>query len=466
MRFEKVLLITPPVTTKLGPVRPNIGLGYLAQALLDNKIEYDILDMLLGYSLKDLLKKINEFRPDLLGISLFSNKYKTAYRILSEVKKYFPGLKIAAGGAHISCLKERVLEECPPLDYGVFLEGEFPLLELCKGRGLEEIENLIYRNNANIVVNKPRPFISNLDSFAFPRYEKFEMNKYINEKSVISSRGCPHQCTYCAVKVVSGRQVRLRSPGNVVDEIEYWYKKGCRQFSFQDDNFILTEKRANEIFDEIETRGMTNLFLRCAGARADRLSRNLLERMKKAGVKTIAIGVEVGNDKMLGIIKKDEKFEDIDKAVKDACELGFDVYLNFLAGVPFETLSDIEDSINFALKYPVFYAEWSNVIPYPGTELYDWLKGKKYLLKEPQEYLNTASTTSTKPVFETPELSYKDRKRIMTLLRKVRNKVLRKGVRIRLQHRGIPLGIRFIISFLVSFDLINKYLYDLIVDYY
>ena len=460
MRFNKVLLITPPVKTELGPVRPNIGLGYLAQILAHNGIEYDVLDMLLGYSFKDLIRKIDEFQPDLVGISVFSNKYKTAYETLENIKSRYPLIKVVAGGPHISCLKENVLAECKSIDYSVYLEGEAALLELCKGEDLGDIKNLIYRDNGRIIINEPREFIKNLDSLPFPRYEKFEMDKYINEKSVVSSRGCPHQCTYCAVKVVSGRQVRLRSPKNVADEIEYWYQRGSRQFSFQDDNFVLTEKRANEILDEIGARGMTDVFLRCAGARADKLSRNLLERMKRAGFKTIAMGVEVGNDKMLNIIKKGERFEDIDKAVKNACELGFDVYLNFLAGVPFETFSDIKDSIDFALKYPVFYAEWSNIIPYPGTELYDWLKEKNYLLKEPQEYLNATFTTSTEPVFETPELSYKDRKKILAMLKKVRSKILRRGIVRRLMQKGIPWGIRHCVGYLASAEFVSRYLFQ------
>ena len=460
MRFNKVLLITPPVKTELGPVRPNIGLGYLAQILAQNGIEYDVLDMLLGYSFKDLSRKIDEFQPDLVGISVFSNKYKTAYETLGNIKSRYPLIKIVAGGPHISCLKENVLAECDSIDYGVYLEGEGALLELCNGKDMGDIKNLIYRDNGRIIVNQPREFINNLDSLPFPTYSKFENSKYIKERSLISSRGCPYECTYCAVKVVTGRQVRLRSPKNVVDEIEHWYKKGYRQFSFQDDNFVSYKQRAFEICDEIQGRGLHDCFFRCAGARADRLSRELLKRMKDVGFKTIAIGVEVGNDKMLKVIKKGEKFEDIDRAVGAACELGFDVYLNFLAGVPFETLSDIKDSINFALKYPVFYAEWSNIIPYPGTELYDWLKEKKYLLKEPQEYLNATFTSSTEPVFETPELSYKDRKKILAMLKKVRSRVLRKGVVMRLRNKGIPAGIRHIISFLVSFDLINKYLFQ------
>jgi biotin operon repressor len=91
-RFEKVLLTSAPVRTKFGPLRPNIGLGYLAEMLLENGIEYSVLDMLLGYSHEALMKRIDKFRPDLVGISVFSNKYKTTYQIAAGIKLDFQRL--------------------------------------------------------------------------------------------------------------------------------------------------------------------------------------------------------------------------------------------------------------------------------------------------------------------------------------------------------------------------------------
>ena len=460
MRFQKVLLITPPIKTELGPVRPNIGLGYLAQTLLENNIRYDVLDMLLGYSLRDLKAKVDIFKPDLLGMNLFSNKYKIAYETIENIKKYWPSMHVVVGGPHVSCLRSKVLEECTAIDYGIILEGENALLELCIGEDVKKIKNLIYRDGDKIVFNETREFVDDLDLIPFPTYTGFKIDKYIEEKSLVSSRGCPYNCTYCAVGTVIGKKVRVRSPKNVVDEIEYWYKKGYRQFSFQDDNFTFYKERVIEICDEIERRGFKDLFLRCAGARADKLDFNLLKRMKDVGFKTIAIGVEAGNDRILKVLKKGEKFEAIDKAVKLSCEMGFDVYLNFLAGSPYETLSDIKDSIDFALKYPIFYAEWSNIIPYPNTELYDWLCKKGYLLKKPEEYLNDNSTTSNVPIFETPELPYKVRVKILTSLKKVRKKILRRGLTRRLEQRRIPWGIRHCIGYLTSLDILSKYLFQ------
>ncbi len=456
MRYQRILLITNPVSTETGSLRPNIGLGYIAEVLDAYGIEYDVLDMMLGYTRKDLYKKIEAFKPDLLGVNMFSNKYKTAYDTIAGVKKSYPGIDIVVGGPHVSCLKEDVLSKCPAIDYGIVLEGEQSMLELCQGVDLKEIKGLIYRNGKELCFSSMRMFNDNLDELPIPTYSRFEIDKYIEEKALVSSRGCPYNCIYCAVGNTIGKKIRIRSPQNVVDEIQYWYEKGYRQFSFQDDNFTFYKQRVLDICDEIEKRKFKNLLLRCAGARADKLDRFVLGRMREVGFKTIAIGVEAGNDRMLKILRKGETYHDIDNAVKSACDLDFDVYLNFLVGSPSETMSDIQDTINFALKYPVFYVDFFNIIPYPSTELYGLLKEKGYLRKEPEEYLNDTSTESNDPVFETPELSLNERKRLLLSLKKVRRKVLRKALDRRLKQGGTPWGLRSVLAYTLSTSLLAK----------
>lgn len=460
MNFNRVLLITPPVKVDQGSLRPNIGLGYLAQALEDNNISHDILDMMLGYSFDDLKNKIIEFKPDLVGINIFSNKYKTTYRTIENIKKAFPELKIIAGGPHISCLKSQALKDCGALDYGVYLEGEQALVELCRGVDVASIKNIIYRRKDSVIDNDAYDFIDNLDSIAFPKYSKFEMSKYIEEKSLVSSRGCPFNCIYCAVSKVIGKKVRIRSSKNVVDEIEYWYKKGFRQFSFQDDNFNNDKDRVFEICNEIEKRKFVGIFLRCAGARADKLDRDLLKRMKEVGFKTIAIGVEGGNNKILQVLKKGEKFETVENAVKSACELGYDVYLNFLLGSPSESRTDVEDAVRFSMKYPVFFAEWSNIIPYPGTELYGWLQEKGYFLKKSEDYLNDNSTVSNIPVFETPEMPEKERRKLLRYTKRIKNKILRNAVIRRLSKSGFPYILSYTVGLVVSINCISRALFS------
>jgi len=445
MRYKKVLLVNPPIAESyLGPIRPPAGLGYLAQRLEENSIEHEVLDMALGRKLKHLCGKIDKFKPDLIGVTIWTYKYKDTYGLIEAIKKKYPGISIVAGGPHISTLRADAVYECSAIDYGVVLEGENTLLELCQGKDFREIKGLLYREGQNIIYNGDREFINELDSIHFPKYNKFELNKYfLKEVTIISSRGCPHNCIYCPVNLAIGRRLRTRSPMNVVSEIEYWYNNGYRRFNFADDNFTFFKERTYEICDEIKNRSFTGLDLRCGnGIRADKVDKPLLKRMKEIGFNYIGLGVEAGNNRILKKLNKGETIEIIDETIKDACSLGYDVTLFFLAGSPGETLSDIEDSINLAEKYPIFEARFYNIIPYPGTELFKQLKEKNLFLEDPREYLNNASAFSDKPLFKTEEFPADERVKLFARLRKIENKILKKTIKRKLRKYGW-LGIFF-----------------------
>lgn len=441
MRYKKILLVNPYIPKAyMGPIRPPIGLGYLAETLNTHSIEYDVLDMTLGYKFKDLSKKISGLRPDIIGVTVWTYMYKNTYALIEAIKKTYPAIPIVAGGPHISTLRENVLKECSAIDFGVVLEGEMTLLELASGVDPGKIKGLLHRPGGNAVIyNGDREFIANLDLVPFPRFEKFEMKKYfLKEILIVSSRGCPYSCTYCPVSAVIGKLLRTRGAENVVEEIIHWYNRGYKIFNFSDDNFTFFKDRVYEICEKIERRKLEGLALRCGnGVRADKVDRKLLERMKSAGFKYIAFGVEAGNNRILQRLKKGERIEDIEAGIKEACNLGFDVTLFFLVGSPGESWQDIEDSIGLAKKYPVTDARFYNIIPYPSTELFDYLKEKNLFLRQPREYLNDTSAFNEKPVFQTPELSGPERIKALRILKKVRNDILKRALKNKLKKYGI-----------------------------
>jgi anaerobic magnesium-protoporphyrin IX monomethyl ester cyclase len=349
MRFKKILLVNPPSKGEWKGFRPHIGLGYIAQYLTENGIEYDVIDMNLRYKYKHLQKKIDKFKPDLVGMSLLTFEYKKFYNLISMIKAQNSGIKVVVGGPHVTILKDQVMKDCTAIDYGVLYEGEDTLLELCKGEVPEdEIKSLMSRKNGTIIYPGDRGFIMDLDKLPFPKYEKFELHKYIPEVEIYSSRGCPHKCIFCPNRLLSPI-FRTRSPRHVVDEMEYWYKKGYRQFNFDDDNFNKDKDRVYKICDEIERRELTNIFIRCSnGIRADRVDRPLLSRMREVGFDYIAFGADAANDKMLKIVKKGETMEDIEQALKNAYELGYNMKLLFIVGVPGETREDVEDKVRLS----------------------------------------------------------------------------------------------------------------------
>jgi len=429
MTYKRVLLVSPPSSSYLGAARPPQNLGYLAQALFENNIEYDVIDMRLGYKLKHLFKKIDEFKPDLVGVTMVSLEYKRSYQLITDIREKYPEIGLVAGGPHITVKLETVMQECPALDYCVVHEGEAPLIALCKGDlPTEEQKGLIRRNGEEIIFNGHYPLSKELDGIAWPKYEKFEMEKYISEMPFNSSRGCPHKCVFCPNKMIT-KKFRWRSPESVVDEIEYWYKKGYRIFNYDDDNFGYFPERVYKICDDIEKRGIVDVEFRCSnGLRADKVDRPLLKRMREIGFNYIAFGVDGGNNKMLKLNKKGETIEQIEEAIKIACELDFDLKIFVITGMPGETLEDIEDSLRLVKKYPIKRVLLNNPVPYPGTELYDTVMENDWFITLPEVYLNYVTEDECEPVFETPELSYQDRVEVLKRCRKIEKEVTRAAI--------------------------------------
>lgn len=404
---------------------PPTGLGYLAQSLLKAGIEYEIMDMREHDNFSILSKKIRVFQPDLVGVSLVSLEYKRSYELIRCIKEYSPRACIVVGGAHVSAMGESVLKECRNIDFGIIGEAERSLLALCKEEiPFDEIPGLIFRRDGAVVCGPQQNLITDLDNIPFPRYENFPLKKYTKEFPIITSRGCPYKCIFCPHSIMASK-FRARSAVNVVDEIEYWYAQGIRHFVVDDDNFTLVKKRVYDICDEIEKRKLKGLFIRCSnGIRADMVDRNLLARMKEVGVREVGFGADGGNNRvLLDIVKKGETIETIERAIQDAIAVGLQVRLFIILGHPGETLSDIEDSFALAQRYPLIRLHLNNPVPYPGTELFEWIRNHHCFLIQPEDYLNNLTDSDSEPVFETPELSADARRQILQRSREIEKSV-------------------------------------------
>lgn len=420
MRYEKVLLIRPGYKhSHYEYAGLPAGLGYISEALDRAEIEQEIVDMFLGDSYLQLKKRIRLFKPDLIGITMMSFRYKDHYRLLDKLKSEFKNIHIVAGGPHISTLREKVLDDCVA-DYGITLEGENTIVELCKGdKDLKDIKGLLYREDGKVLYTGDREFIKDLDGRGFSRYRFFQKNRYPQYVSIVTSRGCPNNCIFCPVRLTIGQRLRVRSSRSVVDEIEYWYKRGIRVFNIVDDNFTFYKQRIMDICDDVKKRSLKGLTLSCRnGIRADSIDREMLQAMKEVGFNYLAFGVESGSEKILKVLEKGESIKDIENAIREACELGYMVTLFFLIGSPYETEQDIRESLDFAKKYPVFDVRFYNLIPFPGTKLYEWVEKNNYFDKTPRDYLNNMPHWINSPVFRTPELPIPLRKKIYPFLNK------------------------------------------------
>jgi radical SAM superfamily enzyme YgiQ (UPF0313 family) len=212
-----------------------------------------------------------------------------------------------------------------------------------------------------------------------------------------------------------GNKFRARTAKNVVDEIEHWYRKGWKNFDINDDCFSYDLDRAKEICDLITEKGLKISYQLYNGIRVDRVDYELLQKMKASGCSFVAYGVESGNKDTLKVINKAISLEQVKKAVKMTNEVGIKNYATFIIGHPGETFEKAMDTINFAKKLPADFIGFYNIIPYPGTELYDWMVKNARLLYPLDSYLNNVAYGQNKPIFETPEFTAEERRKVLKI---------------------------------------------------
>jgi len=164
------------------------------------------------------------------------------------------------------------------------------------------------------------------------------------------------------------------------------------------------------------------------GIRADRVDRDLLARMKEVGVREVGFGADGGNNRvLLDIVHKGETIESIEQAIQDAIDVGLEVRLFIVVGHPGETMSDIEDSFALAQRYSIILLHLNNPIPYPGTELFEWVRSEDCFLVPPEEYLNNLTDSDNEPIFETPELPADLRRQLLKRARQIERSVWRRA---------------------------------------
>ncbi len=451
--MSKVLLLIPPYS--IPPEYPLCGLGAISESLAAAHVEHVVLDLRLKPD-PDLAldEAIARHRPEWLGVTFMTQNYRTNYRRLERIRHLHPGIKVVVGGPHLSTLREEVLTDCAAIDFGVILEGEESFVRLVQGDDARTIPGLLYRCNGDVCRSESRKFIDDLDRLGWPKYSRFDLDAYHSDViCIVTSRGCPQTCIFCPVKRAIGARLRLRSVESILEEVEYWYGRGRRRFNIQDDNFTYDAERIFCLCNEIRNRGLHEhvRFALPNAVRADKVDRDMLTELRRSGFFQIAFGVEAGNDRILGNLKKGEDMETIDRSVREAVELGFDVGLFFLVGSPGETVADVEDSIAFAEKYAVKSAIFYNLIPYPKTPLMLWVRRNGRFLVDPEDYLNDLPQFSAEPVFETDDFRGAERRRMLQVTAEVSRRIWRKSVRRELKRRfgaaGLALSLLFASGF-------------------
>lgn len=385
-----ILLINPPLDFDIyenefgrlvyRSTMPNLGLLYTAKTLEDEGHNVEVIDFEAENFTEE---KINNYVNSISAIGITINAYtlKNSAKIASLFKQKDKNLSIIIGGPLCSIQPKQTLIDSNA-DICVKGEGEKvvgKIVEAIEGKGkFDQIPGIFYKKNGTIKNGPPPEIIKDLDSISFPARHLVEKYEYgliagisatkRKVASMVTTRGCPYGCKFCCVTTIS-KSYRMRSIENVMEEFEELNNKYKSVFIL-DDNFLIDKKRAIKIMDLIIQKKYDFEFW-VAGIRADAADEELFRKMKKAGVKTIGIGIESGNQDVLDFYNKRITIDDIRRAVKLSRKVGFYTQGNFIVGAPIETKYHLEKTFKMAKKLPLDIAFFSSLQYYKGSKLWE-----------------------------------------------------------------------------------------------
>ncbi len=391
--ISKVLLIMPNFNWKVEfdiQKDPPMGLLYIAASLEQHGLEVQITDANAeNLSMEEIIERIKDLAPDLVGISAnYSPLNNPALMLSKRIKQYRKDLIIAIGGNHATASAGYMLENSEnSVDFIMMGQGEKVFINLIDGlnagKNLSEIRGISYMSENQTVCNDREDLIKDLDSLPVPAYHLLKMDLY-DRYNIITSRGCPYKCNYCASNVICSK-VAFRSPSKIVREMEYLLENyGAKHFWFSDDTFTSNYRHTSELLDGIIEKNL-DISWSCL-TRVNKTDKALLAKMKQAGCRYISYGIEGGDQAMLDSMNKKITLEEIREAMLITKEAGIDMYAFFLIGYPGETLETVEQSFKLIKETRPTGVSFAIVIPLPGTTLWDYLSGKGHISYESMEW--------------------------------------------------------------------------------
>lgn len=384
----KILLINPPYVGNINTWTPDstnqaigkqppLGLAYLAAVLKENGYPVVILDInALDLREGQLRKKIQDIRPDVVGITVMTLLAQNAIKVARLIKEVDSNIKVVLGGSHLSIFpKETLSFDC--VDYAIYGEGEYAFLELIKKIDehslLDTVAGLIYRKNGKIIINKV-VIIDDLDKLPHPAVGLLPLERYSLANalhpfaSIVTTRGCPWRCGFC-LRDPMNVKLRLRQPRLVVDEIQERIEKfGAREINICNDSLTANRAHIEGICNELLRR---KIKIRWQGpSRIDTVTPDLLKLMAKSGCHTLRYGVESGSQEILNRMNKGITLSQIRNAFKWTKEAGIEIMAYFMLGYIGETAATMQQTIDFAKKLSPDGAIFAIATPLPHTELF------------------------------------------------------------------------------------------------
>ncbi|MCB0190710.1 MAG: radical SAM protein [Anaerolineae bacterium] len=413
----RVMIVNPrfhlPIDTRTSP---HLGLAYLA-AVSEQRGD-DVLVYDADVEDDPITEVINRFDPQIVGITANTPQVKSAWRTAQAVKS-IKDVPVVLGGPHVSVLPAESAVK-PQVDVVVRGEGEAVWIKLCEiiEQAGQQTSHFSARNLLNSEAglldgllgisyvttdgrerhNPDHPPIADLDTLPFPAYHFFKMERYTNLQpatdavdgaksfSVMTSRGCPYRCTFCSQSIMPVKW-RARSPESVLAEWQHLvHNLGAQEIGVLDDSANIQVNRLEKIADLLIEHKINHVpWIFVNGIRANLATVPLLTRLKQAGLKRVAFGVESGDPGVLLSIDKKIDHDTIRQAFKNAKQAGLETIGFFIIGLPGENEESMERTIQFACEVNPLIANFSMMTPYPGTKVYEIVKRQGTLLLQDWE---------------------------------------------------------------------------------
>jgi len=366
---------------------PPLGLLYIASFLRDLGRSVSFFDEgALEDPAERFLDVFNASRPKYIGLTLYTTNLSRAYEIIGRIRERAPDTIVIVGGPHATALPEYTLQECPLIDFLVAGEGEVTLKELladldCGGDG-KNIRGLYVRTESaetGIAFTGEREYIADIDALPLPAHDLVNLDAYQKNPIslgkrvgvLITSRGCPYNCTFCN-KAVFKSITRRRSPGSVIIEIRWLIDNAAiDEIYFQDDLFALDRRWLGE-FTRLLRQNDIRLPWRML-ARVDILKEDDYRDLKEAGCYLVQFGVESGDDKILKEINKQITIRQVTDAFAMARRQGLQTYGFFIFGHRHDTYETIAQTLALAKKIRCDFTSFFLLVPFPGTDVYSYL---------------------------------------------------------------------------------------------
>ena len=396
----KCLLINPPVSEEydIGNCFFPIGLGHIVASLQRAGIQTDILDISIdSLSREQVIQRLKEQLPGCswVGITGIINGYKYIRWLASQIRSIDPKMIIVLGGS-ICSPDPKLLLQSTEVDICCIGEGEETVIDIAQliegDKAADTVKGIAYKKNGQPVVTERRPLQDNLDELDFPKWEVFNMQKYLSQRiivlnksrsmNLIGGRGCPYHCRFCSPNL--GRIFRYRSVDSVFGELWTLIEQyGVEHFEFSDELFLMREEFAKDLCKRI-IENKFNITWRALGRVniLHRFSDETLKLLKESGCNWIGFGMESGSQKILDLMNKAIKIEHSELAIKRLRSAGIKVSGTFIIGYPGETENTVRETVEFCKRNLLPIWAFTICCPLPGTELYDDCLQKKLITDE------------------------------------------------------------------------------------